>query len=198
MTAFSALKEFCDTLHLRDLVLKPWKPVISQTSPLPPPLTHNHHYQDVVSFCSSTTQNSLLQPLGRLGRHYLKSVYDLAHYHKNNTEGHSPWAKVNNINLRLLCSDCFDLWRRSKISKVKKRSTKDGKIQAWKRSENSVTPAVQTSYWCELTLYARHRLSNRPCLIWSYSGRWHQFISLPSLSQSLKSKMAAIKLLTSD
>ena len=42
------------------------------------------------------------------------------------------------------------------------------KIQAWKRSENSVTPAVQTSYWCELTLYARHRLSNRPCLIWSY------------------------------
>ena len=41
------------------------------------------------------------------------------------------------------------------------------KIQAWKRSENSVTPAVQTSYWCELTLYARHRLSNRPCLIWS-------------------------------
>ena len=25
MTAFSALKEFCDTLHLRNLVLKPWK-----------------------------------------------------------------------------------------------------------------------------------------------------------------------------
>ena len=24
------------------------------------------------------------------------------------------------------------------------------KIQAWKRSENNVTPAVQTSYWCEL------------------------------------------------
>ena len=42
------------------------------------------------------------QPFGRLGRHYLKSfirwirtlsglsVYDLTHYHKNNTEGHSP------------------------------------------------------------------------------------------------------------
>ena len=26
------------------------------------------------------------------------------------------------------------------------------KIQAWKRSENSVMPAVQTSYWCELAI----------------------------------------------
>ena len=48
---------------------------------------------------------------------------------KNNTEEHSPCANVNYINLCTLCYDCLDLPGRSKTSKVKRRSAKDGKDQ---------------------------------------------------------------------
>ena len=47
---------------------------------------------------------------------------------KKNTEDHSPWANVSYINLCILCYDCLDLGR-SKTSKVRRRSAKDGKDQ---------------------------------------------------------------------
>ena len=54
------------------------------------------------------------------------------HFHdqavnKNNSDGHSPCANDNDINLCLLCYDCMDLPRRSKTSKVKQRSAKEEK-----------------------------------------------------------------------
>ena len=48
---------------------------------------------------------------------------------KKNTEDHSPWANVSYINLCILCYDCLDLPGRSKTSKVRRRSAKDGKEQ---------------------------------------------------------------------
>ena len=48
---------------------------------------------------------------------------------KKNTEDHSPWANVSYINLCILCYDCVDLPGRSKTSKVRRRSAKDGKDQ---------------------------------------------------------------------
>ena len=48
---------------------------------------------------------------------------------KKNTEDHSPWANVSYINLCILCYDCVDLPGRSKTSKVRRRSAKDGKEQ---------------------------------------------------------------------
>ena len=72
-------------------------------------------------------ENSIfLNICSRLGRHSFRSFirwirllsglsgYDLTHYHdqavdKNNTEGHSPCANVNCINLCLLHYDCLDL-----------------------------------------------------------------------------------------
>ena len=62
------------------------------------------------------------------------SGYDLAHHHdqavdKNSTEGHSPCANVDFTNLCLLCNDYLDPLRRSKTSKVKRRSAKDVKDQ---------------------------------------------------------------------
>ena len=47
---------------------------------------------------------------------------------KKNTED-SPCANVNYINLCILCYDCLDLPGRSKTSKVRRRSAKDGKEQ---------------------------------------------------------------------
>ena len=47
---------------------------------------------------------------------------------KKNTEDHSPCANVNYINLCILCYDCLDPGR-SKTSKVRRRSAKDGKEQ---------------------------------------------------------------------
>ena len=93
-----------------------------------------------------TMTPKLYSLFSRLGRHSFRSFirwirllsglsgYDLTHYHdqavdKNNTEGHSPGANVNYINLYLLCYDCLDLPRRSKTSKVKHRSAEDGKDQ---------------------------------------------------------------------
>ena len=93
-----------------------------------------------------TMTPKLYSLFSRLGRHSFRSFirwirllsglsgYDLTHYHdqaveKNNTEGHSPGANVNYINLYLLCYDCLDLPRRSKTSKVKHRSGEDGKDQ---------------------------------------------------------------------
>ena len=48
---------------------------------------------------------------------------------KKNTEDHSPWANVSYINFCILYYDCLDLLRRSKTSKVRRRSAKDGKDQ---------------------------------------------------------------------
>ena len=48
---------------------------------------------------------------------------------KKNTEEHSPYANVSYINLCILCYDCSDLLGRSKTSKVRRRSAKDGKDQ---------------------------------------------------------------------
>ena len=48
---------------------------------------------------------------------------------KKNTEEHSPCANVNYINLCILCYDCLDLPGRSKTSKVRRRSAKEGKDQ---------------------------------------------------------------------
>ena len=93
-----------------------------------------------------TMTPKLYSLFSRLGRHSFRSFIrwirllsglsgnDLTHYHdqavdKNNTEGHSPGANVNYINLYLLCYDCLDLPRRSKTSKVKHRSAEDGKDQ---------------------------------------------------------------------
>ena len=93
-----------------------------------------------------TMTPKLYSLFSRLGRHSFRSFirwirllsglsdYDLTHYHdqavdKNNTEGHSPGANVNYINLYLLCYDCLDLPRRSKTSKVKHRSAEDEKDQ---------------------------------------------------------------------
>ena len=112
-----------------------------------------------------TMTPKLYSLFSRLGRHSFRSFirwilllsglsdYDLTHYHdqavdKNNTEGHSPGANVNYINLYLFfffffififfyfgekneksCYDCLDLPRRSKTSKVKHRSAEDGKDQ---------------------------------------------------------------------
>ena len=47
---------------------------------------------------------------------------------RKNTEEHSPCANVNYINLCILCYDCLDPGR-SKTSKVRRRSAKDGKDQ---------------------------------------------------------------------
>ena len=47
---------------------------------------------------------------------------------KKNTEDHSPCANVNYIDLCTLCYDCLDPGR-SKTSKVRRRSAKDGKDQ---------------------------------------------------------------------
>ena len=48
---------------------------------------------------------------------------------KKNTEDHSPCENINYINLWILCYDCLDLPGRSKTSKVRRRSAKDGKDQ---------------------------------------------------------------------
>ena len=48
---------------------------------------------------------------------------------KKNTEDHSPWANVSYINFCILYYDCLDLLGRSKTSKVRRRSAKDGKDQ---------------------------------------------------------------------
>ena len=66
------------------------------------------------------------------------SGYNLTHFHdqavnKNNSDGHSPGANDNDINLCLLCYDCMDLPRRSKTSKVKQRSAKEEKKKTRKQ-----------------------------------------------------------------
>ena len=48
---------------------------------------------------------------------------------QKNTEDHSPWANVSYINFCILYYDCLDLLGRSKTSKVRRRSAKDGKDQ---------------------------------------------------------------------
>ena len=142
-TVFMSVKDITWLLNSFRSLWRPWKNFVYQLVFLVYGLIASFTISDGIKW----HQNSIVFNIfSRWGRHSFRSFircirflsglsgYDLTHYHdqavdKNNTEGHSPYANVNYINLCLLYYDCLDLPRRSKTSKAKHRSAKDWKYQ---------------------------------------------------------------------